>query len=175
MPSLGTFIRRTLRLLLLYGLLPISQSGPISLVGDYLTSRRSLLQTSVSSFLSLCQTDVCDAKRVDGVCDRWARGEDCSEEQIYHVRGDPGTNTKAEMFFNLRSPWNVSCSLVNACTCSLSEFILKYFDQGRCTPALGGVYDVFVSEGCIPDLNYISEMQDVSNSVSKQVKIYLRR
>ncbi|EKX43805.1 hypothetical protein GUITHDRAFT_140245 [Guillardia theta CCMP2712] len=157
MPPLGTFIRGTLRLLFLYGLFPISQSGPISVVGDYLTSRRSLLQTSVSSFLSLCQTDVCDAKRVDGVCDRWARGEDCSEEQIYHVTGDPGTNTKAEMFFNLRSPWNVSCSL------------------GRCTPALGGVYDVFVSEGCIPDLNYISEMQDVSNSVSKQVKIYLRR
>jgi len=126
-------------------------------MGDAITSSRSLLQSSVSSFLSLCETDVCDAKRIDGVCDRWARGETCPEEQIYHVTGDPGTNTKAEMFFNLRSPWNVSCSL------------------GRCTPSLGGVYDVYVSEGCIPDFNYISEMQDVSNYVSKQVKIYLRR
>ena len=47
--------------------------------------------------------------------------------------------------------------------------------QGTCTPSLGATYNVFVAEGCIPERDYISEMQDTSNRVSKQVKIYLRR
>jgi len=37
------------------------------------------------------------------------------------------------------------------------------------------MYNVFVAEGCIPEEDYISEMQDTSDRVSKQVKIYLRR
>jgi hypothetical protein len=47
--------------------------------------------------------------------------------------------------------------------------------QGSCTPSIGAVFDVFVAEGCIPQRDYISEMQDTSARVSKQVKIYLRR
>ncbi len=39
----------------------------------------------------------------------------------------------------------------------------------------GALYDVHVSEGCIPERDYISEMQDTSARTSKQVKIYLRR
>lgn len=34
---------------------------------------------------------------------------------------------------------------------------------------------MFVAEGCIPERDYISEMQDTSARTSKQVKIYLRR
>ena len=47
--------------------------------------------------------------------------------------------------------------------------------QGKCTPSIGSVYNVYVAEGCIPERDYISEMQDTSDRVSKQVKIYLRR
>ena len=51
----------------------------------------------------------------------------------------------------------------------------RVFRQGRCEPAEGAAYDVFVAEGCIPERDYISEMQDTSSRTSKQVKIYLRR
>ena len=47
--------------------------------------------------------------------------------------------------------------------------------QGKCIPSIGSVYNVYVAEGCIPERDYISEMQDTSDRVSKQVKIYLRR
>ena len=47
--------------------------------------------------------------------------------------------------------------------------------MGRCTPDEGSQYDVFVAEGCIPEKDYVSEMQDVTSRTSKQVKIYLRR
>jgi hypothetical protein len=136
------------------------------------TLRRKLLQvaktyttkTPDDTHLKLCETDLCDSRRPDGplgqgLCDRWARGEKgkCPDEQIFHVQGDPGTNDKAEMFFNLRSPWDVKC------------------EKGKCVPAIGSVYNVYVAEGCIPERDYISEMQDTSDRVSKQVKIYLRR
>jgi len=107
-------------------LLNIQPSSP-SIIGLKLVDslRRRLLQatsewttkTPDNTHLKLCETDVCDSRRPDGprgegLCDRWARGEQCPEEQIFHVWGDPGSNDKAEMFFNLRSPWNVSCEKV---------------------------------------------------------------
>lgn len=110
-----------------------------------------------SLFLNLCETNLCESQRVDGQCDRWARNEGCVRRDVFYVRGDPLDNEKAEMFLNLRSPWGVSCSL------------------GRCTPAQGALYDVFVAEGCVPEQDFVSEMQDVSVRTSKQVKIYLRR
>lgn len=110
-------------------LVNIQPSSPRGIGLDLaLMLRRRLLQAAASTWttmtpdnthLKLCDTDVCDAKRPDGpqnygVCDRWARGADCPEEQIFKVNGDPGTNDKAEMFFNLRSPWDVSCEKVRA-------------------------------------------------------------
>ena len=186
------------------------------------TLRRKLLQvaktyttkTPDDTHLKLCETDLCDSRRPDGplgqgLCDRWARGEKgkCPDEQIFHVQGDPGTNDKAEMFFNLRSPWDVKCEKVLGlplCRCACSPPTrshgaarlqqgrcvsaacisvvgltrLSYtsaVDQGKCVPAIGSVYNVYVAEGCIPERDYISEMQDTSDRVSKQVKIYLRR
>jgi hypothetical protein len=69
-----------------------------------------------SLFLNLCETNLCESQRVDGVCDRWAKNEACSRRDIFYVRGDPGQNDKATMFFNLRSPWGISCSMVrDAC------------------------------------------------------------
>jgi hypothetical protein len=53
--------------------------------------------------------------------------------------------------------------------------MLVWIEKGACTPSVGSVYNVYVAEGCIPERDYISEMQDTSNRVSKQVKIYLRR
>jgi hypothetical protein len=44
-----------------------------------------------------------------------------------------------------------------------------------CNRDLGAQYDIFVAQGCVPELGYVTEMQDVSNHISKQVKIYLRR
>lgn len=157
-------------------LLNVQPSSPSSIGLNLVnTLRRKLLQVATTfttltpdnTHLQLCDTDLCDSKRPDGpgkegLCNRWARDvlprtEQCPEEQIFHVQGDPGTNDKAEMFFNLRSPWNVAC------------------EKGTCTPSLGAVYNVYVAEGCIPERDYISEMQDTSDRVSKQVKIYLRR
>ena len=74
---------------------------------------RRLLQSVGDLTLSLCETNVCEAQRPDGVCDRWSLGNQCPERQVYHVRGDPGSNDKSEMFFNLRSPWNVTCTYVS--------------------------------------------------------------
>lgn len=153
----------SVRILLLLSLLVI-QAPRSSSQFESITSlsslffNRHLLQASVFPALSLCETDVCEAQRPDGVCDRWSLGSSCPERQVYHVYGDPGSgNDRAEMYLALRSPWNISCSM------------------GRCEPAFGAVYDVFVAEDCIPERDYISEMQDTSARTSKQVKIYLRR
>jgi hypothetical protein len=104
------------RLLLLFSLLTIqsprtaSQFEPLSTLSS-LYNRR-LFQSTIFPSLNLCETDVCEAQRPDGVCDRWSLGSTCPERQVYYVRGDPGNNDKAEMFFTLRSPWNVTCSMV---------------------------------------------------------------
>ena len=111
-------------------LLNIQHSSPSSIDPMYnlvATLRRRLLEvtkfstlTPDNTHLKLCDTDVCDARRPNGPlamgeCDRWARGDSCPDEQIFHVQGDPGKNDKAEMFFNLRSPFNgVSCEKVSA-------------------------------------------------------------
>ena len=60
-------------------------------------------------------------------------------------------------------------------TVTASLHMLVWIEKGACTPSVGSVYNVYVAEGCIPERDYISEMQDTSNRVSKQVKIYLRR
>lgn len=60
-------------------------------------------------------------------------------------------------------------------TVTASLHMLVWNEKGACTPSVGSVYNVYVAEGCIPERDYISEMQDTSNRVSKQVKIYLRR
>eukprot|EP00284_Hemiselmis_tepida_P017538 CAMPEP_0174923924 /NCGR_PEP_ID=MMETSP1355-20121228/6908_1 /TAXON_ID=464990 /ORGANISM="Hemiselmis tepida, Strain CCMP443" /LENGTH=279 /DNA_ID=CAMNT_0016169665 /DNA_START=383 /DNA_END=1219 /DNA_ORIENTATION=+ len=113
--------------------------------------------TGEKVLLNLCETNLCESFRVDGVCDRWARSSGCTRRDVFYVRGDPGENDKAEMFFNLRAPFDISCNM------------------GLCTPAEGAMYDVFVAEGCIPEQDYVSEMQDTTARTSKQVKIYLRR
>ena len=114
-------------LLLLLLLLHVQPSSPSNIGLDLVqVIRRRLLQatktfttlTPDNTHLKLCASEVCDSFRPDGpgsqgsVCDRWARGEECPSEQIFRVNGDPGTNDKAEMFFNLRSPWNVTCDKV---------------------------------------------------------------
>ena len=120
----------TLLLFLLF-FLNIQPSSPSSLGFDLATVLRRKLLAVTSTFttltpdnthLKLCGTDVCDSRRPDGPsafgqCDRWARADDCPEQQIFKVHGDPGTNDKAEMFFNLRSPWNVSCEKARADLC----------------------------------------------------------
>jgi hypothetical protein len=114
-------------------LLNVQPSSPSSIGLNLVnTLRRKLLQVATTfttltpdnTHLQLCDTDLCDSKRPDGpgkegLCNRWARDvlprtEQCPEEQIFHVQGDPGTNDKAEMFFNLRSPWNVACEKVRS-------------------------------------------------------------
>jgi len=117
------------------------------------TLRRKLLQvaktyttkTPDDTHLKLCETDLCDSRRPDGplgqgLCDRWARGEKgkCPDEQIFHVQGDPGTNDKAEMFFNLRSPWDVKCEKVLClplCRCACAHALARC-----CATTAGAVY-----------------------------------
>jgi hypothetical protein len=116
-------------LLLIFCLLGVQPSSPSTLGLDLVhVLRRRLLQATKSfstltpdnTHLKLCESTVCDSKRPNGpgsegdVCDRWARGDACPSEQIFRVNGDPGTNDKAEMFFNLRSPWNVTCEKVKS-------------------------------------------------------------
>eukprot|EP00290_Baffinella_frigidus_P005674 CAMPEP_0180123928 /NCGR_PEP_ID=MMETSP0986-20121125/4373_1 /TAXON_ID=697907 /ORGANISM="non described non described, Strain CCMP2293" /LENGTH=354 /DNA_ID=CAMNT_0022063221 /DNA_START=531 /DNA_END=1592 /DNA_ORIENTATION=- len=151
-------------LFFLFFLLLVEPVSPHGIVGEGLRRvGRHLLQTvdnpSPGSDLemSLCETNICEMQRPDGLCDRWSRSMACPEQEIFRISGAPGSNDKAEMFLNLRSPWGINCSL------------------GRCEPAEGAAYDVFVAEGCIPERDYISEMQDTSARTSKQVKIYLRR
>ena len=164
---------------------------------------------SIDLALSLCQTNVCEMQRPDGVCDRWSRSMHCPQKEYFRISGDPGSNDKAEMFLTLRSPWGVNCSLVRpapprpaaaelralraACRHLLplaraplassvpprararADAVGAAAPQGRCVPSLGAAYDVHVAEGCIPERDYISEMQDTSARTSKQVKVYLRR
>ena len=44
-----------------------------------------------------------------------------------------------------------------------------------CNRDIGAQYDIFVAQGCVPELGHVTEMQDISTYISKQVKIYLRR
>ena len=128
-------------------LLHIQPSSPSSIGLNLVdTLRRKLLQVSQQyttktpddTHLKLCETDLCDSRRPDGprgegLCDRWARGEKCPDEQIFHVQGDPGTNDKAEMFFNLRSPWDVSCEKVLSVLSALlflARLLLHACDRG---------------------------------------------
>jgi hypothetical protein len=143
LPSRRTHTRMgSTTVLVLFSILLLLQPQPSSpsSIGLNLvdTLRRKLLQvaktyttkTPDDTHLKLCETDLCDSRRPDGplgqgLCDRWARGEKvkCPDEQIFHVQGDPGTNDKAEMFFNLRSPWDVKCEKVLClplCLCACS-------------------------------------------------------
>jgi len=215
-------------------LLLVEPASPHGIVGEGLRRvGRHLLQAATPSgsdlALSLCETNICEMQRPDGLCDRWSRSMACPRQEIFRISGDPGSNDKAEMFLNLRSPWGVNCSLVSLShptpytphpaphtlhptpytlhptTCTLHPLTRftpppahscsvlhggasvsshaahrgadrsRVFRQGRCEPAEGAAYDVFVAEGCIPERDYISEMQDTSSRTSKQVKIYLRR
>eukprot|EP00292_Cryptomonas_paramecium_P020424 CAMPEP_0113700772 /NCGR_PEP_ID=MMETSP0038_2-20120614/24167_1 /TAXON_ID=2898 /ORGANISM="Cryptomonas paramecium" /LENGTH=174 /DNA_ID=CAMNT_0000624515 /DNA_START=756 /DNA_END=1279 /DNA_ORIENTATION=- /assembly_acc=CAM_ASM_000170 len=69
------------------------------------------------------------------------------------------------MYLNLRSPWTSNCS--RGCC--------GKWNGRTCERDQGAQYDVFVSESCVPEQGYVTEMQDTSAYVSKQIKIYLRR